>query len=442
MEVKKRVFSKVHETDSPSRQFPFTGEMLRPPSSPFYQEHKQAYDIFQSLPIPSTKEETWRRTDLRSFHPELFSIPVPSHDSIQRKKSIITQNKNFIILENNIPFRLIDREISSGGVIFTDLASAEREYPDLVQKVKGKVISPSEGKFAALSHAFSQNGIFIYVPRDTQLSQPLTGLVRMNGNRLAFISHTMIFLEPGASLDFYLEFESSSISDGQSFHSGLLEMVVSPSARLRITEVQALGDHTWNFIHEKARVEKDASLEWTTTSLGARLSKTFTTLDLTESGAQGRVSGIYLPAGNQHMDHVTRQNHFSPHTSSDLLYKGALLGKSRSVWQGMIYVAPGAIKTDGYQANRNLMLSSNARVDSIPGLEILADDVRCSHGATTGKIDSDQIFYILSRGIPRLEAEKLLVQGFFAQILDKIPSPKFRTKLNQVITKKIQRERD
>jgi Fe-S cluster assembly protein SufD len=160
-------------------------------------------------------------------------------------------------------------------------------------------------------------------------------------------------------------------------------------------------------------------------------------LDLVGPGAQGRMSGFYFADGLQHLDHDTQQNHLAEHTTSDLLYKGALLGKSRSVWQGMIYVAPGAQKTDGYQANRNLVLSKGARADSIPGLEILADDVRCTHGATVGQLEEEPIFYLMSRGLPRPEAQRLVVDGFFDPIMQRIPFEGVRERFKGMISQKM-----
>jgi Fe-S cluster assembly protein SufD len=154
-------------------------------------------------------------------------------------------------------------------------------------------------------------------------------------------------------------------------------------------------------------------------------------------GATGRMSGFYFTDGVQHLDHDTQQNHHAPHTTSDLLFKGALKDRSRSVWQGMIYVAPGAQKADGYQANRNLVLSRTARADSIPGLEILADDVRCTHGATVGKIDPDQVYYLRSRGIPYDDAERLIVEGFFDPIMQRISFEGVRSRFQQAILDKM-----
>ncbi|MCZ7554017.1 MAG: SufD family Fe-S cluster assembly protein [Anaerolineales bacterium] len=182
---------------------------------------------------------------------------------------------------------------------------------------------------------------------------------------------------------------------------------------------------------------REAQLDWIFGAIGSHLTKNFSEIDLIGQGATGRMSGFYFTDGVQHLDHDTQQNHLAPNTTSDLLFKGALREKSRSVWQGMIYVAPGAQHADGYQANRNLILSREARADSIPGLEILADDVRCTHGATVGKIDADQVFYCRSRGIEYEEAERLIVEGFFEPIMQRIPFEGVRERFQDAIVEKM-----
>ncbi len=184
-------------------------------------------------------------------------------------------------------------------------------------------------------------------------------------------------------------------------------------------------------------VERGGNLDWIFGAIGSHLTKNFSDLDLKGAGAVGRMSGFYFTDGDQHLDHDTQQNHLAPNTSSDLLFKGALKDRSHSVWQGMIYVAPGAQKTDGYQANRNLVLSGQARADSIPGLEILADDVRCTHGATVGKIDPEQVFYLRSRGMPLGDAERVIVEGFFDPIMQRIPFDGVRGRFEQAIHAKL-----
>jgi Fe-S cluster assembly protein SufD len=247
----------------------------------------------------------------------------------------------------------------------------------------------------------------------------------------------LVWVDEGASLTYVHEAASPTETAGQSMHSGIVEIRVSSGANLHFVELQSWGEHIWNFSHERARIERDGTLDWVFGAIGSHLTKNFSEIDLVGQGATGRMSGFYFTDGDQHLDHDTQQNHLAPNTTSDLLFKGALRDESHSVWQGMIYVAPGAQKTDGYQANRNLVLSPHARADSIPGLEILADDVRCTHGATVGKIDQDQVFYLRSRGIPYREAERLIVEGFFEPIMQRIPFEGVRARFQDAIMNKM-----
>jgi Fe-S cluster assembly protein SufD len=243
-------------------------------------------------------------------------------------------------------------------------------------------------------------------------------------------------VDDGASVT-YVHEAASPNEMGHAMHAGIVEIHVGKDANLRFVELQSWGRHVWNFSHERAHVERGGNLDWIFGAVGSRLTKNFSDLDLVGEGAQGRMSGFYFTDGTQHLDHDTQQNHLAPHTTSDLLFKGALKGKSRSVWQGMIYVAPGAQKTDGYQANRNLVLDDQARADSIPGLEILADDVRCTHGATVGKLEKEPLFYLKSRGIPQADAERLVVEGFFDPIMQRIPFEGVRERFQQAIQDKL-----
>ncbi|MBI4769744.1 MAG: Fe-S cluster assembly protein SufD, partial [Chloroflexi bacterium] len=216
-----------------------------------------------------------------------------------------------------------------------------------------------------------------------------------------------------------------------------VELIVGDNAHLKFVELQSWGEHVWNFTHERARLGRDSTFDWIFGAIGTHLTKSFMTVDLDGEGSTARMSGFYFADGDQHLDHDTQQNHNAAHTTSDLLFKGALKDRSRSVWQGMIYVAPGAQKADGYQANRNLNLSGQSRADSIPGLEILADDVRCTHGATVGQLEEEPVFYLMSRGLPRREAERMLVDGFFDPIMQRIPFEGVRERFKAAIIEKM-----
>jgi Fe-S cluster assembly protein SufD len=298
-----------------------------------------------------------------------------------------------------------------------------------VEKVLGQVVSPAEGKFAALTGAFASQGIFIYVPKDLLVKDPLFGITFAPWEKTAHFFQTLIYLDQGSSLTYIQESLSPEKQSQAALTGENVEVFVGQNARLKLSEVQTYGNQVWSFAHKKALVDQDGFLEWEIGALGAALSKHFVTVDLIGQGAEGRVSGLLFADQKQHISYNTLQRHLAPNTTSDLLFKGALTGKSRTVWRGMIYAAPGAEHIDGYQANRNLLLNRDARSDSIPGLEILNNNVRCTHGSTVGKIDPEQIFYLLSRGIPREQAEELIIQGFFGEILSRYSIPQIGERL-------------
>jgi Fe-S cluster assembly protein SufD len=408
------------------------------------QYRRSAWNHYMNLPFPDNKDEAWRRTDIRALQTKGFTLstgeravkgpPAELLDPIISGK----ERSGQIISGAIDPSLVLDAGLQKKGVIFTDFYTAEREYPDLLFRILGKIVSPNEDKFTALAAALGSDGVFLYVPKDTVIEQPLHSLYWGAGQNKAFMNHLIIWIEEGAQVTFVHETASPNESNGsQLLHNGIVEIHVGKSAKLIFVELQSWGQNVWSFTRERAHIMADGSLEWIFGAMGTHLTKNFSEINLLEPGASGRVSGFYFTNGHQHLDLDTQQNHLAKDTVSDLLYKGALLDQSRSVWQGMVYVAPGAIGTDGYQANRNLILSKGARADSIPGLEILADDVRCSHGATVGKIDENELFYLLSRGIPQKEAEQLIVMGFFTPIMERIPFEGVRDRFITAIREKM-----
>jgi Fe-S cluster assembly protein SufD len=432
------------------KDFNFTRDMVPLPEGDgpglsFLRTYRnQAWEAFERLPLPTSTDEPWRRTEIRGLDAGSFRLPMTdeyqdlapvSHELLQPLVGD-RHGGQIVLLPGGIQQEM-NQTLADQGVIFTDLVTAEQQYPDILARVMGQIVRTEEGKFAALAGALARNGVLVYVPARVHVEQPLHSVLWGAGTGLSHFSHILVWLEEGASLTYLHESASPTENDAQTLHAGIVEIHVGDRANLRFVELQSWGEHVWNFSHERARVGKDANLDWIFAAVGSHLTKNFSDLDLIGEGAVGRMSGFYFTDGVQHLDHDTQQNHMAPHTTSDLLFKGALKGRSRSVWQGMIYVAPGAQKTDGYQANRNLVLSKKARADSIPGLEIMADDVRCTHGATVGKIDPDEIFYLRSRGIQYKEAVRLIVEGFFDPIMQRIPLEGVRTRLMEAISTKM-----
>jgi Fe-S cluster assembly protein SufD len=442
-EKPKVVVSRTRRAESAAKDFTFTESDIRAAGDSIASYRTSAWNAFKRLSLPVNTEEAWRRTDIHALPVEKFKLRVdgvnefPSVREDLLKPLVADQHGGQIILTPGSVKIDLEEKLVKQGVIFTDLRTAEQKHPDLLAKMIGKTVNVEEGKFAALAGALAQNGVVLYVPKGVNVEEPLHSVLWGPGANLAHISHILVLVDEGASVTYVHESASPDDMASNSMHAGLVEIQVLQDASLKFVELQSWGRHVWNFSHERIRVERGGKLDWIFGAIGSRLTKNFSELDLAGEGATGRMSGFYFTDGNQHLDHDTQQNHLAPHTTSDLLFKGALKGKSRSVWQGMIYVAPGAQKTDGYQANRNLVLSEGARADSIPGLEILADDVRCTHGATVGKLEQEPLFYLKSRGIPQAEAEKIVVEGFFDPIFQRIPFEGVRERFQEYIANKM-----
>ncbi len=314
------------------------------------------------------------------------------------------------------------------GVIFTDMETALKKHSDLLEPIfMTQIVKPNDGYFAALHGSFWQGGTFVYVPKGVEVPLPLRAATWLKNRHSAF-SHTLIILEAGARAVFVDEYESAT-DDRQAFNNSAVEILVGDDAQLDYVNWQDFGRNVYSFTHERAKVMRNSTLHWIVAGLGTKLTKSFMDANLAGQGSAALMSGAYFVDGNQHLDYDTEQNHLVPHTTSDLLYKGALKDEARSVWQGNIHVYPGAQRTDAYQASRNLSLSHAARADSIPGLEIEADDVRCTHGAAISQVDKEEVFYLMARGIPYKIAEQLIVNGFFKPVLDRIPMDNVRARL-------------
>lgn len=448
MATKKRVITRNKSANVGNKgKFNFTQDMIpvmangKPEAAFLTEFRKNAWKSYERLELPNKSEEAWRRTDIRQLAVESFSASRDSTSFPPVPEELLAplageEHGGQIALTPSGSEIYLDEKIAEKGVVFTDFKTAAIKHPELLEKILGQIVKADEDKFSAMTAALAESGVLLYVPKGVQVETPLHSVLWGPGEGMAYFSHLLVYLEEQASVTYVHEFASPD-ENSQSLHSGIVEIHVGQAANLRFVELQSWGNHIWNFMHERANVERDARLDWIFGAVGTKLTKNFTEINLTGEGAEGRMSGFYFTDGSQHLDHDTQQNHLAANTTSDLLFKGALKDNSRSVWQGMIYIAPGAQKTDGYQSNPNLVLSDDAHADSIPGLEILADDVRCTHGATIGKIDEEEVFYLGARGIPREVAKRLIVEGFFDPIMQRITFEKVRSRLQQAIIDKL-----
>ncbi len=402
-----------------------------------------AWEVYEETPMPTTNDEEWRRTTLRRLKLDQIGPSVNGDAALgvsipEFLGGQLTEDEaggNMLQIDGVVERYELSDSLKEQGVIFCDMHTAVQDYPELVQKYfMTKGVPVSEGKFAALHGAFWRGGTFLYVPKNTQAAAPLhTVLWSASGKTF---THTLVVLETGSEAIFMDEYASAD-GQGQALHNGVIELLVGDNASLIYAGLQDFGRNMWQLNHERGRVGRDGKLDWVTSMMGTRLTKAFQTMELDQPGAWGRMSGIFFTNGRQHLDLDTQQNHNAEETVSDLLYKGALKGKSRTVWQGMIKALPDSQRINGFQANRNLMLDRTARADSIPGLEIMADDVICTHASAIGRLDEEELFYLMSRGIPRKIAVEMSVQGFFDPLMRRIPFEGIRNRIFDRIVEKI-----
>jgi Fe-S cluster assembly protein SufD len=360
------------------------------------EEAAQRYD---ELPLPTTADEHWRFTDLRGFE-------VPQVSDTSRVSDTTPALDLDVAGRARVTEAGIEILSAPDGVTFEPLPA---DYPSR--------LIPDDDKFALENLARWQHGLLVRVPKGVELEKPLYVQVTSNGGSL----YWRMVVEAQEGARFSLIEDLSSVSpDTLAYTNAVVELFVDPLAKIEYVSLQNLSRETWHFGRYKAWLERDSELDWVIGGFGSKRGKVWIENDLAGPGATSRVTGAYFADGDQHLDYDTFQEHIAPSTESDFAFKGALRENASAVWRGMIRVEEDAQKTNAYQENRNLLLSDKAHADSIPGLEIMANDVRCTHGATLGKVNREDLFYLMARGLSRAEAERLIVRGFFQDVLDRI----------------------
>jgi Fe-S cluster assembly protein SufD len=402
---------------------------------------RDAWQHAQSMDWPARRHEEWIRTDIRTFQLGKYSVPgtdgatAITGSDVHQLADGVELGGRIETIDSQIVHEELSEELAAKGVVFGSLERICAEHPELVRPYLFTLFDPDYDKFAALHAAFFSGGQFLYVPRGVVVDKPIhIGSILSDG--ATDTTHTLVVLEEGAEATVLHESNSVS-SDAKGLQLGAVELVQKPGSHLRYVDLQELGLKTFYFGHQKASVDRDATLQWTIAAMGSGLSKVNQSVDLVGAGANSQVNGVMFTEGRQHLAYHTLQHHRAPSCRSDFLYKSAQQDHSRTVWKGMIKVDKGAQKTDGYQRNDNLVLSHYSRADSIPGLEIEADDVRCTHGSTTAKVDEEQIFYACCRGFTRKEATRTIVTGFFQQIFDRITIESVRDALGAAIARQV-----
>jgi Fe-S cluster assembly protein SufD len=387
----------------------------------------EAVTRYADLPMPSTADEHWRFTDLRDFDPDSFVRDGHGQGPGPQPRPTET---------------LLDVDVAAMATVDENGITIVKEAPEGVRfgpftdhEQLGRLVGIDE-KFAAHNAAVWEHGLLVIVPKGVELEQPLSVRIvhSVDGGSLFF--RLLVIAEPESRFTLIEEYASSA-PELTGYTNAVAELYVEQAAKLEYVSIQNLSQETWHFASHHARVERDAELDWVAGGFGSKKGKTWIQNDLTGPGATSRVTGAYFADSDQHLDYDTYQLHAAPSTTSDFAFKGALRDKATAVWRGMIRVEEDAQRTNAYQENRNLMLSPTTHAVPIPGLEILANDVRCTHGATVGQVDREQLFYLMARGLSRGEAERLIVRGFFSDVLDRIDLEPVREALGEALEARI-----
>jgi Fe-S cluster assembly protein SufD len=401
-------------------------------------KREEAFRVYAETPAPTARDEEWRRTDpaLIPFDqsrrlPDLQPADVAKADRWDDQFDVV-------VAIGDRTFTVTDRSgiTRGGGCSVLPLRDAAATRRDLVEEhLQGAALPGHPRKFELLNAAFWNVGVLIHVAAKTSVPKGI--LLRYDPGAAggALIPRLVVVAEDQSEVSLVEHFTSP---DGvSSLCLGAREFYAGQGARLKLVSVQEWGDRACHIGEDWARVGRDGRIDWVTLTLGGKVSKMMVGSDVCEPNANAYLSGVFFAEGDQHFDQRTLQLHSAPDTYSNLLYKGAVKDRGHSVYQGVINAKPGAIRVDAYQMNNNLILNEGARADSLPGLEIDADDLKCSHGATMGALDPEQVFYLRSRGLGETEARRLVVGGFFEDVIAKVPYEFVQERLREHIERKM-----
>ncbi len=377
---------------------------------------ERAASLRDGLDLPRFKGTTgWEFTDLGKFDLSGFGAAPADAE--------LTLPEPLFEAPEGISLTQVDGNSEAGEAGTPDrptvmaLDAAAQQYPELVEPHLGTIV-PADDIFVAANDAGWACGAFVYVPRGVRVEAPilLNAVTAAAGTTLQ--RRVLIVLDEGAEAEVWEQYLSAD-DESETVLNTVVELVVGQNAKLRYICGQDLNEKSWIFGAQRAEVQRDGKLDWVAAGFGSARGRVRMETKLAGEGAEGKVTGAFVPHARQHVDFDTTQEHAAPNTFSDLAFRGILSDRSSAVWRGVIKVDPGAQQTDAFQECRNLLLSKRAHVDAIPGLEILANDVRCTHAAAIAQIDKEQLFYLRSRGLPEPQAQRLVIEGFMAELVER-----------------------
>jgi Fe-S cluster assembly protein SufD len=420
-----------------------------PAASEFVRRLRQgAFEEFVTLPVPAQETEEWRYTDLSALDLGSFRAFTPGGHAdnldevpgdVLEAAGDVGERAGLLVQRNSEPLTShLAPQLAERGVVFTDLDHAADRRPELVEPALHAIVPTDRTKFTALHGAFRSGGTFLYVPPRTRVELPLQALTYLDAGNAVVFPHTLIVVGAEAEVTFIDRYVSPDLDPALSV--AVVEIDCGPASRVRYVSLQEWGAGVTHLSVQRARLARDAEFRSLSVAFGADLSRNEFESVLAEPGATSEMLGLYFADGTQHFDHRTLQDHVAGNGKSNLLYKGALKGSSRAIYSGWVHIRPGASRSDAFQTNRNIVLSEHAKADAIPNLEIENNEVRCGHAASVGPVDEEALFYLQSRGISRKEAERLIVFGFFQEVLDRVDLPEVRSGLEQAIERELERE--
>jgi Fe-S cluster assembly protein SufD len=370
------------------------------------ERRRRGASLAQSLPLPDHKAKGWEFTDLSTLDLDAYAASVP----------------------------LATVEGASGAVV-VPLVEALESHEALLQERLGSLV-PIEDPFVARNEANWRDGVLVHVPAGVKVTEPIKIELPLDESGAAVSWRTLVVLEEGAEAEVW-EHSGSASDETDALLNSVVELHVGQAATLRYVSTQDISERAWIFSSQRAQVERDGRLDWTALGFGSARGKVRMETKLAGPGSEARVTGGYASGPGQHLDYDTTQEHAAPNTFSDLAFRGVLAAGSTAVWRGMIRVYPGAQGTDAFQESRNLLLSTDAHADAIPGLEIEADDVRCTHAAAIAQIDRDQLFYLTSRGLDPATAKQVIIEGFLESLVERLAEGPVREEISAALERRL-----
>ena len=415
-----------------------------PPS--FLEEaRKAALEVYEREPVPTWRRSGFWTTSLRNLRLDELAPrhydPVSSFDELPGVvvDALNGEELSGLIVQRGAStiYTQVDPSLADDGVIITSLERAVEEHPELVEQWYMKRLSHEEGKFPAASAAFWTGGAFIHVPKEVRLEHPIQVVWLIDEPGVAQWARTLAVIGEFAECR-VREYCLASHVDGQALHSGAFELYALPGSHVNLAHYQDWGTgEVYDISTKRVEVRRDAQVKWVPVHLGGHLTKQTLDLVTAEAGSDMRHTGLYFTEADEHLDLFTTDRHEEGHTTGDTIWKGALAGESRASYEGLIHIVPGAQETNTYLQTHSMLLSPKAKGDAIPSLIVQTDNVSASHGGTVGELDDEQIFYMMTRGIPRAEAVRILVEGYFEEVVQALEDPVLEDLVRRTIAGKL-----